>query len=132
MQFLFSLNQIIAIHDTLIQEFGGSYGIRDQGLLESAIQQPFQSFSGEDLYPTIFDKAAAIAFFISENQPFIDGNKRTAASAAGVFLDVNGHELNCPSGQLYDVMMQLANKQISREELSKWFQKYAIKRKSRR
>lgn len=127
-----SAEHIVAIHDTLIEEFGGSFGLRDGGLLESATMQPQQAFSGKDLYPTLFEKAAAYAFFISENQPFIDGNKRTAASVAGVFLDVNGHELNCPSGEVYDVMMKLANKKLPRNQLVDWFQKNSVKKRRKK
>ncbi len=127
-----SLEHVMAIHDTLVEKFGGILGLRDRGLLESAIHQPEQSFGGVDLYPTLFDKAASYAFSISENQPFLDGNKRTAASVAGVFLDINGYELDCPSGQVYKVMMDLANKRISREGLSQWFQKNSVKKKNRK
>ena len=123
-----SVGHIIAIHDTLIEEFGGSFGLRDHELLESASTQPMQSFGGEDLHPTLFDKAAAYAFFISENQPFIDGNKRTASSVSAVFLDINGFELNCPSGEIYETMMNLANKRLSREGLVKWFKKNSLKK----
>lgn len=98
-------------------------GLRDAGLLESAAYQPRQSFGGEDLYPDIFSKAAAYAFSISENQPFIDGNKRTAATVAAVFLDINGFLLDCPEGQVYETMMKLANKQLTRESLADWFRK---------
>lgn len=122
------LEHVIAIHDTLIEELGGSLGIRDQGLLESAISQAQQSFGGYELYPTLFDKSASYAFFISENQPFIDGNKRTAVSSAGVFLDINGYVLDCPSGELYAMMMKLANKKLKKEDLSKWFEKHSIKK----
>lgn len=127
-----SVEHVVAIHDTLIEEFGGSFGLRDGGLLESAAMQPQQAFGGEDLYPTLFDKAAAYAFFISENQPFIDGNKRTAASVAGVFLDINGYELNCPSGQVYDVMMKLANKTLTRDQLAEWFRKKSVKKRGKK
>lgn len=115
-----TLQHVMAIHDTMIEEFGGSYGIRDEGLLDSAINQPRQTFGGVDLYPTLFDKASVYAFQISENQPFIDGNKRTAAGTAAVFLSINGYELECPEGQVYETIMKLANKKLSREEFAKW------------
>lgn len=123
-----TLDHVIALHDTLIEEFGGSFGLRDKGLLESAITQPMQSFGGEELFPTVFDKAAAYAFFISENQPFLDGNKRTAATVAAVFLDLNAFEVNCPVGGIFDVMMKLANKEISRDDLVMWFRKNSVKK----
>lgn len=123
-----SIEHILAIHETMIQEFGGSSGVRSQELLDSAIHQPMQSFGGEDLYSTLFEKAAAYAFFISENQPFVDGNKRTAASAAAIFLDIHGYEINCRSGEIYKIIMKLANKKISQEKLAKWFEKNSIKK----
>ncbi len=116
-----SLEHVLSIHDLMIREFGGSHGLRDSGLLESSIGQPRQSFGGIDLYPTLFEKAAMYAYSISENQPFIDGNKRTAASVAAIFLELNGFEIDCPEGQIYGLMMDLANKRISRKKLSKWF-----------
>lgn len=127
-----SVEHIVAIHDTLIEEFGGSFGLRDRGLLESAAMQPQQAFGGEDLYPTLFEKAAAYAFFISENQPFIDGNKRTAASVAGVFLDINGYALDCPSGQVYDVMMKLANKTLTRDRLADWLRENSAQKRGKK
>ncbi len=123
------LEHVIAIHDILIEELGGSFGLRDQGLLESAVRQPEQSFGGHELYPSIFDKAAAYAFFISENQPFIDGNKRTAASTAAVFLDLNGYEINCPPGKIYEVMMKLANRKLKKEALAEWFRANSVEKK---
>lgn len=125
-----SIEHVMAIHDTLVEQFGGILGIRDKGLLDSAIRQPEQSFGGVDLYPSLFDKASAYAFSISENQPFLDGNKRTAASTANAFLDLNGYELDCPQGHVYNVMMALANKRLSRERLAAWFEKNS-KKKSR-
>lgn len=130
--FFLSVEHVIALHDTLIEEFGGTYGLRDKGLLESAVTQPRQSFGGEDLYPSLFDKAAAYAFFISENQPFLDGNKRTAATVAGVFLDLNGYEIDCAQGQIYEMMMQLANKAIPRDDLAAWFSRNSVRKKGKR
>ena len=122
------LDQIMAIHDTLIEEIGGSLGLRNPGLLKSGAHQPQQSFGGEDLYPDLFSKAAAYAFSISENQPFIDGNKRTAATVAAVFLDINEFLLDCPEGQVYETMMKLANKHLTRESLAEWFRKNCKKK----
>lgn len=125
------IEHVVGIHDVLIQEFGGSFGLRDPGLLESAVLQPQQSFGGEDLYPTVFDKAATYAFSISETQPFLDGNKRTAASTAAVFLDLNGYEVNCPEGEIYETMMRLANKRLTRQELANWLKKHSVKKLQR-
>lgn len=126
------VEHVCALHDAAIREFGGIRGLRDKNRLESAVYQPQQSFGGVDVYPTLFDKASAYAFFISENQPFLDGNKRTAISTAAVFLDLNGYEIVVATGKIYEVMMAVANKRMSREELAQWFRKNSRKRKKRR
>ena len=125
------VGQIVALHDIGIREFGGTHGLRDAGLLESAALQPQQTFGGQELYPTLFDKASAYAFFISENQPFLDGNKRTAISSAAVFLDLNGYEMKAPKGAIYKVVIEVANKRMSREELSQWFQKNSRRKRKK-
>lgn len=126
-----TIEQILALHDIGIQELGGTFGIRDRHLLESAAHQPQQAFGGQEIYPTVFDKAAAYAYFISENQPFLDGNKRTAISVAVVFLDLNGYEIVVPEGAIYDVTMRVGNKQLNREGLAEWFRKNSRRRRKR-
>ncbi len=120
---------VLAMHEVLIQKYGGLNGVRDQGLLESALAQPEQDVFGEELFPTISSKAAAYAFYLSENQPFIDGNKRIATVTAITFLRLNGYDLTASQEDVYKIIMQLANKKISREKLEKWFQKNSIKKK---
>lgn len=117
------VEHVIVLHDMAIHKIGGTLGIRDQGLLESAVYQAQQSFGGQELYPTLFDKAAAYCFFIAENQAFLDGNKRTAIAATYVFLDINGYLLTAPEGSLYDVMIKLAGKQLTHAALADWFKK---------
>lgn len=115
----------MAMHHVLIQKYGGSLGLRDEGLLESALAQPRQSAFGEDLYPDLFLKAAAYGFSLSENQPFVDGNKRVAASVMGTFLIANGFELTCTPFELYKTIMQLANRKITRQELASWLKRHS-------
>lgn len=88
-----TLDEIPEIHRDQIERYGGDEGIRDNGLLESAVAMPQQSFGGEYLHRDIFEMAAAYAFHLAENQAFIDGNKRTGLAAAYVFLALNGHRL---------------------------------------
>ena len=90
------------------------------GLVESALYQPQQTFGGEDLYPDLWTKAAALGFSIAENQPFLDGNKRTASLSMLVFLDVNGFDFHAPEGSLFEKMIEIANKKINRENLAQW------------
>jgi death on curing protein len=122
-----SKNQVLAMHQVLIQKYGGTLGLRDGGLLESALAQARQSAFGEDLHPDIFSKAAAYGFSLSENQPFLDGNKRIATAAMGTFMMVNGYRLYCHEKQLYETIMKLAKHQISREQLARWLKKNAKK-----
>jgi death-on-curing protein len=88
-----TVSQIIDIHKDIIEETGGSTGIRDFGLLESAAYEPFQTFDGEPLYPSIQQKAARLAYALAKNHPFVDGNKRIGIHAMLVFLQINGIEL---------------------------------------
>src|SRR3990172_10842143 len=94
--FFITLEQLLTIHEDQIDRYGGSHGIRDLNLLESALFRPQTTFSGEDLYKTIFDKAAALMHSLILNHPFVDGNKRTAVVAAIIFLLQNGWMLKVP------------------------------------
>jgi death-on-curing protein len=100
--------EVIAIHDDQINRFGGSPGIRDVGLLESAIAQPEATFFGELLHPTIASQAAAYLFHLSRNHAFLDGNKRTALAIADTFLFVNGYKLTFSDDDLYNLVQNLA------------------------
>lgn len=88
-----TIDQVRRLHRRALEAFGGLDGVRSEQLLASAVFQPQASAFGEDAYPTLVEKAAAYGFFLAENQPFIDGNKRTAAWAMVTFLDLNGYEL---------------------------------------
>lgn len=118
-----SLEEVIMLHQMSLKEFGGSDGIRDIGLLESAITQIQQSFDKEDLYPTLWDKAGALVYSLCNNHPFIDGNKRAAALCMLVFLDNNGYEVVVKQGQIYKMMMEVAKGLMLREKLSSWIRK---------
>jgi death on curing protein len=85
-----SFEQIMELHDVLLEKFGGLSGIRDRGSLESTLTMPMTAVFGEERYKTIYDKAAAYLFYIARNHPFLDGNKRTASAAALAFLRSNG------------------------------------------
>ena len=95
--------QIICMHSSLIAATGGLDGVRDNGLLESALETPFQTFDGEDIYPSLLQKAARLGFSLVANHPFIDGNKRIGIHAMLVFLAINGIEINCTQEELIDV-----------------------------
>lgn len=88
------IEDVLNIHQVLVEQFGGISGIRDEGLLESALAQPKATFFGELLHPTIHDQAAAYLYHITKNHPFLDGNKRTAFGAMEAFLRLNGFNLD--------------------------------------
>lgn len=111
----------------MIKRFGGSHGIRDLGLLESAVYRPQASFDGKDLYKDIFDKAAALLQSLLRNHPFVDGNKRTALTSAGLFLKMNGYILmNLDEEVRFSVSVD--NKRLSLEKIATWLKKYSKRR----
>ena len=115
-----SKHQILLIHDQLIAETGGSSGLRDEGMLDSALNSPFQTFGGEDVYPSLQKKAARLCFGLVKNHPFVDGNKRIGAHAMLVFLALNGIELQHTQSELSDVILQLAAGEIEATDLLRW------------
>ena len=115
-----SKHQILLIHDQLIAETGGSSGLRDEGMLDSALNSPFQTFGGEDVYPSLQQKAARLCFGLVKNHPFVDGNKRIGAHAMLVFLALNGIELQHSQSELSDVILQLAAGEIEATDLLRW------------
>lgn len=119
--------QVLFIHSRLIDETGGSHGIRDIGLLQSAVSRPMATFGGEDLYPDIFQKAAALMESLIKNHPFIDGNKRTAISSTGLFLRINGYNLETSQKELEDFTLKMATGKASVTDTAKWFKQYAQK-----
>ena len=112
--------QILGLHSALIEEFGGIDGIRDEGLLESALAAPFQTFGGEPVYPSLQAKAAQLGFGLIRNHPFVDGNKRIGAHTMLVFLAVNGIELSYEQQELIDIVLSVAAGQIDRQGLLQW------------
>jgi len=113
-----TLSEVVDIHADQIARYGGSDGIRDINLLSAAVAMPFASFSGDYFHSDIYEMAAAYAFHICQNHPFVDGNKRTALASALVFLDMNGEGIIDETGKLYDAMMSLAAGQLSKQEFA--------------
>lgn len=121
------LEDVLQIHEEQISAYGGIRGIRDKGLLESAVMMPQASFGGEYLHGDLFEIAAAYAFHIAENQPFLDGNKRTALVACLVFLDINGLEILDVEMRLYTAMIAIANKQTDKYDLANLLKGFFLK-----
>lgn len=112
--------QVLLLHQHLVEETGGSPGLRDGGLLESALNAPFQSFGDTSAYPSLQQKAARLCYGLVQNHPFVDGNKRIGAHAMLVFLALNGVELSYTQRELADIILQLAAGEKSYEELLSW------------
>lgn len=111
---------ILLLHDQLVEETGGSGGIRDEGLLESAIHAPFQSFGGRENYPSIQQKAARLCFGLVKNHAFVDGNKRIGAHAMLVFLELNGIALEYTQEELSGIILDIASGEKDFQELLEW------------
>lgn len=122
-----TVEDVLLIHDEQLDAYGGIAGIRDKGLLESAVMMPQVSFGGEYLHNGLFEMAAAYGFHIAENQPFLDGNKRTALVSALVFLDLNGFEILDENMNLYDAMLAIAEKRMDKYDLSDLLKQLADK-----
>lgn len=118
--------QILTLHAQLIEKFGGSPGIRDEGLLDSAVNTPFQTYEGKALYPTLLDKASRLCFGLVSNHPFIDGNKRIGTHAMLVFLVINGVELEYTDAELIDLILSVASGKQSAPDILKWLQQHIV------
>ena len=121
-----SKTQILLLHEQLIAETGGSSGLRDEGMLDSALNAPFQTFGEEDVYPSLQQKAARLCFGLVKNHPFLDGNKRIGAHVMLVFLALNGIELQHTQTELSDVILQLAAGTIQSSDLLNWILTHQI------
>lgn len=119
-----SPKQILLIHNQLIEDYGGSHGVRDENLLESAIFQPFASYGGADLHPTIFDKSAALLRSLVKNHPFVDGNKRTAIAATQIILEESNYSFKASINLTYDFLNQIATQDISVERIATWLKNH--------
>ena len=115
-----SKKQILMLHTQLIQQTGGSEGVRDYNLLDSALETPFQSFGGDELYPTIQAKAARLGYGLIKNHCMIDGDKRIGTHAMLVFLALNGIELKYMQKELYETILDVAAGKIEYEDLLQW------------
>jgi death-on-curing protein len=125
-----TLSEVLLILEDQIRRYGGDFGVRDLSLLSSALAMPEAQFSGAYLHETIFDQAAAYAFHICQNHPFVDGNKRVGLASALVFLDLNGYEINDPDEELYDLMMSVAAGRTRKAEIAAAFRRFSRSREA--
>jgi death-on-curing protein len=115
-----TVEELLQIHRRVIAASGGTLGLRDGGGLEAAAAQPRMTFGGDDLYPALAEKAAALAFSLSKNHPFLDGNKRVAHATLETFLVLNGHELSAGVDEQERVILALAAGELDRDAFSAW------------
>jgi len=120
-----TLDDVLLLHRDQVDLYGGEHGVRDLGLLQSAIAMPQASFGGEPLHKDLFEMAAAYLFHIVKNHPFLDGNKRTGTVAALAFLDLNGIQIDAPKGSIYDLTMSVAKGDAGKTEVAEFFRKHA-------
>lgn len=121
-----TVEQALFIHYRLIEETGGSHGVRDISLLQSAIARPMATFGQTDLYPDIFTKTAALMHSLIKNHPFIDGNKRTAITTASIFLIRNGYKISASNKELERFTLKVASTDTEIKEIAKWFKKQTV------
>ena len=124
---MISIKETEIIHNILIDKFGGSKGIRDIGLLESALARPFATFDNSDLYPNAIEKASAILESIVINHPFIDGNKRTAYTLMRLILLENGLDIEASQQSKYELVISASTGEFRFEEIKNWIQSHLEK-----
>ncbi len=116
--------QVLWIYRRVVEETGGSPGIRDEGLLRAALARPQSSFGGQDLYPSLFEKAAALVESIARNHPFVDGNKRMAWECLDLLLDLNGFRVKASHEQSFHLMMEIIERRVTVQDVAEWLAKH--------
>ena len=109
--------QILKLHNRIINEFGGIHGIRDERMLDSALANPLQTFAGLDLYPTCVDKAVQLCYGLIKNHPFLDGNKRIALHSMLILLSINGLKIEIAHDELIDIIFKVADGSFNSSDL---------------
>ena len=122
----FTLQDIYELHTQLENAFVLSPGVRDENLLASAVNTPFQTFMGNDLYPSLYDKAAQLCYGIANNHPFTDGNKRTALHSMYVYLIINGFDITATQQDVENMIIDVAAGNMTNTELVQWLQKNTV------
>lgn len=119
-----TVQDVLLLHQLAIDEFGGSHGLRDLGLLESAVGRPVATFDGKELYPDIYSKGAALVHSLLLNHQFVDGNKRTAMFSVMEFMELNGLEFKATQKEVVDAALWIENKQPEIEEIAEWLKSH--------
>ncbi|MFZ1043736.1 MAG: type II toxin-antitoxin system death-on-curing family toxin [Anaerolineales bacterium] len=122
-----TVGEVLGIYKRVMQETGGLMGIRDLGALESAIAQPYMTFAGNELYPSLAEKAATLGFSLIQNHPFTDGNKRTGHAVMESFLGLNDYEINANIDEQVEIILSVASGKLNRIEFTEWLSKHIKK-----
>ena len=125
-----SIREVLSLYEQIMATSGGTVGIRDLNGLESAVAQPKMTYGGEELYPSLTEKAAALAFSLIMNHPFTDGNKRIGHAAMETFLVLNGAEINASEQDQEQIVLGVAASEISRGEFVRWLQDHVSERRT--
>ncbi|MBI5029722.1 MAG: type II toxin-antitoxin system death-on-curing family toxin [Chloroflexi bacterium] len=123
-----TLAEVLALYHRIVEQSGGAQGILDLGALESAVAQPRMTFSNQELYPTIVEKASALGFSLIQNHPFVDGNKRTGHAAMETFLVLNGFEIDASADEQEQTILHVAAGELQRDEFTTWLRKHVVKK----
>lgn len=123
-----TIGEVLDLHRQILERSGGSAGVLNLGGLESALAQPRMTFGGEELYPTLVDKASALGFSLIRNHAFLDGNKRIGHAALETFLVLNGAEIQAPTEEQEQVILQVAAGTMEREAFAAWLHAHAVER----
>ncbi len=126
MTVLVTEDEVLALHDAALRAYGGMPGLRDAELMRSALSQPFVTFGGSELYPTLWDKIAALGRSLVSNHAFVDGNKRVGFAAMAVSLRRNGFRLDCSADEGDSMVLAIATQVYDREEIAEWLQEHAV------
>ncbi len=124
---MISFNNVLTIHQLLVKLFGGSQGIRDSNLLDSALDRPLQTFDGKELHPTLIEKSTSLFESILANHPFVDGNKRTGYVLMRLLLLKNGLDINASQDEKYEFVMGVASGQTKFESIISWLENHTGK-----
>ena len=117
--------QVLYLYQQIIQQSGGTIGLRDEGLLESAVYRPQASFGGQDLYPDLFSKTAALGHSIISNHPFVDGNKRIGFEAMRLMLRLNGYDVHASLEAKFDFVMEIAKGKLAEQAIADWLKQHS-------
>jgi death on curing protein len=121
-----TVGEVLEIYNRVMKQSGGAVGVLDLGALESAVAQPRMTFNGEELYPTMIEKASALGFSLIQNHPFVDGNKRAGHAALETFLMLNGYEISASVDEQAEIILGVASGRVDRNAFTDWLQEHVL------